>query len=149
MLQKRIGPYSLGIWIVFIVLLAVFLGWGMQAFSLINWDGAVDLGLQNEHFRGDAVDRALANESWGVAMADMMWPLPISIRALIGLLRKRLFGFVACFMVFAISVYFPLVFAFQRWMTYRGTAVVAIFLWAVPSLVGIICLWANRRTLTQ
>ena len=149
MLHRKIGPYPLGVWIVFIVLLAVFLGWGMQIYSLFNWDGAVDLGLQNERFTGDAVERALAKESWGVAMADILWPLPISIVALIGLLRTRLFGFVACFMVFAISVYFPIIFAFQRWMTYRGTALLALVLWTVPSLVGIICLWANRKSFTQ
>jgi hypothetical protein len=144
-LKKDIGPFPLGVWIALAVLLAVFLGWGMQAYSLLNWDDAVDLGFQNERFTGDAVERAWAHESWSVAMADLLWPLPIGIVAFIGLLRKRLFGFAACLMEFAISVYFPLVFAFTRWATYRGTAFTAVFLWAVPSLIGIVCLWANRR----
>jgi hypothetical protein len=123
MLHKSIGPYPLGVWVAFVVLLVVFFGWGMQAYSILNWDGAVDLGFQNERFSGDAVERA--------------W------------VRKRLFGFGAGLMEFAITVYFPIVFAFQRWTTYRSTALVALFLWAVPSLVGIICLWANRRSFTH
>jgi hypothetical protein len=144
-LKKKIGPYPVGIWIALIVLLAVFLGWGMQAYSLLNWNRAVDLGFQNERFTGDVVERVWAHESWGVAMADMLWPLPIGIVAFIGLLRKRLFGFAACLMEFAISVYFPLVFSIQRWANYRSTAFTALFLWAVPSLVGIVCLWVNRN----
>jgi hypothetical protein len=148
-LKKSIGPYPLGVWFAFLALLTLFFGWGMQAYSLFNWDKAVDLGLQNERFTGDAVARALAHESWGVAVADMLWPLPISIVALIGLIRKRIFGFTAALMVFAIGVYFPLIFAFQRWTTYRGTVIAAIILWVIPSLLGIIGLWANRKYFTQ
>ena len=148
-LNKGIGRFPLGVWIAIVAILALFLAWGMQAYSLLNWDGAVDLGLQNERFTGDAVERAWAQESWGVCMADMLWPMPIGILALIGLLRKRLFGFAAGLMEFAIGVYFPLFFAFQRWTTYPGTVMVAIFLWTIPSLLGIIGLWVNRRYFEQ
>jgi hypothetical protein len=144
-LKKGIGPYPLGVLIALVVLAALFLGWGMQAYSLLNWDGAVDLGLQNERFTGDAVERAWAHESRSVAIADILWPLPIGIVAFIGLFRKRLYGFAAGLMELAIGVYFPLIFAFQRWAAYRGTVLAAIFLWAIPSVIGIICLWINRN----
>ena len=144
-LKKGIGPYPLGILISLVVLAALFLGWGMQEYSLLNWDNAVDLGLQNERFTGDAVERAWAHESRSVAIVDILWPLPIGVVAVIGLLRKRLYGFAAGLMEFAIGVYFPLVFAFQRWAAYRGTVFAAIFLWAIPSVIGIICLWTNRN----
>ena len=119
-------------------------GWGMQASSLLNWDHAIELGLQNERFSGGPAERAWAKESWGVAMADMIWPLPIGIAALVGIFRKRLYGVVAGSMELAIGVYFPLVFAIQRWSTFRGTAITAICLWLVPSLLGIAGLWVNR-----
>ena len=144
-LKKSVGPYPLGIWIAFVVLLAVFLGWGMQAYSLLNWEGAVDLGFQNERFTGDAVERTWAHESWSVAMADMLWPLPIGIVAFVGLLRKRLFGFATGLMEFAITVYFPLIFAFERWDSHRETALAALMLFALPSLLGIMALWQNRK----
>ncbi len=54
-LKKGTGPYPLGVLIALVVLAALFLGWGMQAYSLLNWNRAVDLGLQNERFTGDAV----------------------------------------------------------------------------------------------
>jgi hypothetical protein len=148
-LNKTIGPFPAGVCIAIIAILALFSGWGMQAYSLLDWDGAVDLGIQNERFTGDSAERALAQDSWGVAVADMLWPLPISIIALIGLLRKRLFGFAAGLMALAIGVYFPLFFAFQRWEANPSTVIVAIFLWTIPSLLGIIGLWVNREYFKQ
>jgi hypothetical protein len=143
-LNKTAGRSPLGLWIAVVAIAALFLGWGMQAYSLLNWDHAVTLGLQNERFSGGPAESAWAKESWGVAMADMIWPLPIGIVALIGIFRKRLYGLVTGSMELAIGVYFPLVFAFQRWSTFRGTVLTAIFLWVVPSLLGIIGLWVNR-----
>jgi hypothetical protein len=144
-LKKVIGRFPLGVWIAIAAFLALFLGWGMQAYSLLNWDGAVDLGLQNERFTCDAAERAWAQESWGVAMADMLWPLPIGIVALTGILRRRFYGFAAGLMELSIGIYFPLVFAFQRWTTYPETVILAIILWTIPSLLGIIGLWVNRE----
>jgi hypothetical protein len=144
-LNKSIGRFPLGVWIALVALLILFLAWGMQAYSLLDWDGAVDIGLQEARFTGDAVERAWAQADWGVAAADMIWPLPIAIVALIGLLRKRFFGFAAGLMEFAVGVYFPLFFAFQKWPTNSDTAIAAISLWTIPSLLGIIGLWANRE----
>lgn len=145
MLNKSIGRFPLGIWIAIIALLSLFLAWFMQAYSLLNWDIAVDIGFQNERFTGDAVERTWAHESWGVAVADMLWAMPLGIVALIGLLRKRSYGFAAGLMELSIGVYFPLVFAFQRWMSNPETVTIAIFLWTIPSLLGIIGLWTNRE----
>jgi hypothetical protein len=144
-LKKVIGRFPLGVWIAIAAFLALFLGWGMQAYSLLYWDSAVDLGLQNECFTGDAAEHAWAQESWGVAMADMLWPLPIGIVALTGILRRRFYGFAAGLMELSIGIYFPLVFAFQRWTTYPETVILAIILWTIPSLLGIIGLWVNRE----
>jgi len=47
-------------------------------------------------------------------------------------------------MEFAICIYFPLFYAFQIWNTYKMTVIGAIILWAIPSALGIIGLWANR-----
>ena len=57
-LNKSVGRFPLGVWIAVVAILALFLGWGMQAYSLLNWDGAVDLGLQNERFSGGPAERA-------------------------------------------------------------------------------------------
>ncbi|MFC2130875.1 hypothetical protein ACFLSQ_05530 [Bacteroidota bacterium] len=143
--NKTIGRFPFGVWIAFIALMLCSLAWIMQAYSLLDWEGAVKLGLQDGSFNGDAFDQALANNEIGEAIADLLWPLPIAIVAFIGLWRKKLYGFVASMMEFAICIYFPLFYIFQLWDTYIDTALGAVFLWAIPSLLGIIGLWVNRK----
>lgn len=133
-----------GIWLVLLALMLILLGMIMQAYSLICWDHAVDLGLQNDRFNGDPVENARALESWGVAVADIVWLLPLTLFAIWGVARRRLSGFAAGFMVFAIAVYFPLVFAFQRWQSHPGTVAMACVLWILPSLAAIAGLWIHR-----
>jgi urea transporter len=70
--------------------------------------------------------------------------MPLSFVALAGLIRKQAYGFVAALLSMAIGVYFPLVFAFQRWPSIRGTILAALVVFAVPSLLGIMGLYANR-----
>lgn len=144
-LRKNLGPHPLGIWIALIALLLIFIAWIMQAYSLLNWENALNLGLQNGSFNGSPEEQALANKEHGEAIADLIWPLPIAILALYGLLKKKLIGFVACMMEFAICVYFPLFYIFQIWETHPETVLGAVFLWGIPSLLGIIGLWANRN----
>lgn len=143
-MRRMLGPFPVGVWIALLALLFLLIAWGMQAFSLIDWERAVDLGLQNERFTGNEVELAWALESWGVAVADMIWALPIWVIALIGITRKRTYGFAAGLMEFAIGIYFPLVFSFQRWNLHRETAIIALILWVPMSILGIAGLWMNR-----
>jgi hypothetical protein len=143
-LDTTIGRFPLGVWIAIVALVLQLLAWAMQAISLLNWDRAVGLGLQNDRFTGDAAEQARAKSDWGIAAADMVWPLPIAIVALVGLLQSSFYGFAAGLMEFAIGVYWPLVFALQRWTTHRGTAIPAILVWTITSLLAIVGLWANR-----
>lgn len=142
--QKSIGRYPIGIWLAFAALCLTGLAWLMQLYSLIDWDGAVNLGLQNDRFTGGDVERTLADVEHGVAIADMIWALPITIVAFIGLLRRKVIGFVAAMMIFAICTYFPLFYLFRASMP-KDVAIAAMVLWAVPSLLGIYGLWVNRK----
>jgi hypothetical protein len=148
-LDRRLGPHPLGVWLALLALIILMLAWAMQAYSLLDWDSAADLGLQNERFSGDPVERAWALESRGVAAADMLWPLPVTVVALVGLVRRRFFGLAAGLMALSVGVYFPLFFAFQRWSTYRGTVVFAVVFFVVPSLLGILGLLACRHHFTE
>jgi hypothetical protein len=145
LLQKQLGRFPLGVWLAFVALGILCLAWAMQAYSLLDWNGALELGFQNESFDGDAAERSWALDSWGVAMADMLWPVPITMLAIVGMLRIHFYGFLFAMMAFAIGVYFPLVFAFQRWTTYPGFVLVALCLFTIPCLLGIVGLWANRQ----
>ncbi len=68
--RKPIGRLPIGIWFGLAVLGLLMVAWAMQAYSLLNWESAVALGIQNERLTGDAAERAWALESWGVAAAD-------------------------------------------------------------------------------
>ena len=143
-LKKKINRYPLGVWIAILALILICLAWLMQIYSLIDWEGAVKLGVQDDSFRGDITERAMADVEKGVAIADIFWALPITIIALIGLLQKKFVGFIAAMMTFAVSVYFPLFYTFRE-STSSDIVLVVIFLWAVPSLLGIFGLWLNRN----
>ena len=143
-LKKEINRYPLGVWIAILALFLICLAWLMQLYSLIDWEGAVKLGVQSESFKGDLAERAIADVERGVAIADILWALPITIVALIGLLRKKFIGFIAAMMAFALCVYFPLLYAFRESMRF-DFVLAAFILWAVPSLLGIYGLWINRN----
>ena len=143
-LRVQIGRYPFGVWLSLIALMVLLCAWAMQAYSLLNWERAVELGLQNERFTGNPAEQAWAFESWGVAAADLLWALPVTVAAFLGVLRKRFVGFALGLMALSIGVYFPIVFAFQRWNSFRWTAVFTILFFTVPSLLGVIGLLATR-----
>jgi hypothetical protein len=143
--KKNVGPYPFGIWIALVALILIFLAWLMQGYSLLNWESAVAMGLQNGSFEGDELSRVLATKERGEAIADLLWAFPITIVAFVGLWRKVFVGFVGAMMAFAICVYFPLFYVFQLWNINVDTAIAAVVLWAIPSLLGIVGLWTNRK----
>ena len=145
LLRKKLGAHPIGIWLAFLALILISLAWIMQAYSLIFWESAVELGLQNNSFSGDAAEAIQAQNDRGIALADLLWPLPLTIIALLGILKKRLTAFIASMMTFAVCVYFPLFHVFWLWSFHRGTAIAAALLWGVPSLIGIAGLWTNRN----
>ncbi|MDP8211417.1 MAG: hypothetical protein RAO94_07395 [Candidatus Stygibacter australis] len=142
-MKKKFKQFPLGVWISLIALLLIFFAWLMQAYSLINWEGAVKLGVQNESFSGTEVEQTLADVEKGIALADIIWVLPLTILAFGGILKKNLLGFVSGMMVFAICVYFPIFYFFRDSMNYE-IKLAALVLWAIPSLFGIAGLWVNR-----
>lgn len=142
-LKRKIKRYPLGVWIAILALVLICIAWLMQIYSLIDWEGAIQLGVQNDSFTGDITERAMADVERGVAIADVIWALPITIIAFIGLLRKKLIGFIAAMMTFAVCIYFPLFYIFRESTSFEIRLLV-IFLWALPSLFGISGLWMNR-----
>lgn len=92
-LQKRkSGETTLGIRISMIALLLICIAWIMQFYSVMNWDNAVKLGLQNGSFKGDPIAQLLVRKEWGEAIADLFWPLPLTIIALVGIMRRTVIG---------------------------------------------------------
>ena len=86
------------------VLLLVFLLIG-QTFSLINYNTAVRLGLQESVEEIGQVGIAFAK---GFAFADTAAYIPLLLSGVIGLLKRKKWGVYVMFASCAISVYWPL-----------------------------------------
>lgn len=123
-----------------------------QLYSILDWDGAVRLGLQEDRFvaEGEEVgagERARATMSWGNAVADVLWYLPLQIAALRELLADRRTPTLYA-MVFAIlwfGAYWPLSVVFQySWSEYRSLILASVLLFGVPSVVGLFGLLVSR-----
>ena len=87
------------------VLLTLFLIVG-QTFSLIDYDWAVALGLQESEKEVGKVGIAFAK---GFAFGDTLFYLPLLILGIIGLLKSKKWGFYFMLGSLAISVYWPIV----------------------------------------
>jgi hypothetical protein len=77
-----------------------------QTFSLINYEAALDLGLQESAEEITEVGIAFAK---GFAFADTIAYIPLLLIGIIGLLKRTKWGVYAMFASCAISVYWPLV----------------------------------------
>ena len=98
---------NIGFWILISlgILLTIMLLMG-QTFSLINYDLTVSLGLQESVEEVSEVGVAWAK---GFAFGDTVLYLPLLLIGIIGLLKRRSWGFYSMFGALAITVYWPIV----------------------------------------
>ena len=98
---------GIGFWVLISasILLTLLLLAG-QTFSLINYERAVSLGLQESVEEVREVGIAFAK---GFAFGDTAIYIPLLIAGAIGLLKRKRWGLYSLFGSLAISVYWPLV----------------------------------------
>ena len=98
---------NIGFWILISlgILLTIMLLIG-QTFSLINYDSTVSLGLQESVEEVSEVGVAWAK---GFAFGDTIIYLPLLLIGIIGLLKRKSWGFYSMFGALAITVYWPIV----------------------------------------
>ena len=158
-LTKHIGPFPLGIWIVlFLVIISggLFILFG-QALSFFAWDVAYSLGFQEYSTESsDVVERTIAGMSWGEACADTFVQGTLVILTLIGILRRRRFGFTTGISLAILWIYYTFLIPVSRIGLYNwGVAsdlsqaklmgLVFILLCGIPGVILPICLVANRQ----
>ena len=73
-----------------------------QGGAVVSYDTVAAWGLQEAR---DTIDPIIVVVNRGIGLADVIIGVPLFIIAIIGLWRKKYFGFVASWMVFAISLY--------------------------------------------
>ncbi len=157
LLMHQLGPFPIGIWAVLAMLLVgggVFTIFG-QALSLLNWDTALRLRLQEDSRTSeDPVERTMGAMSQGEAFADVVQGSLIVV-AFAGILLKHPVGFISGVVQGVIWVYVTFLVLSQRWMLYRWSVVdsmarlkrvaPAMLLAAgVPGALMIACLVVNR-----
>ena len=115
-LTKPMGRFSFGIWVVLILLfIALLTGSAGQLISIISWDTARSLGLQEDNPNSvDPMERSLVPVEWGTAVADVILQTPVILLALYGIIRRHWIGLAGATMEFTILLYAALFFFFQR-----------------------------------
>jgi hypothetical protein len=88
-----------------------------QTGALISYDTVAAWGLQDPRA---LVDPVIVQVSEGVALADTIIMLPLFLVAAIGLVRKSSYGVVASWLVFGITLYWPVVFWSSQSFYARG-----------------------------
>ena len=98
---------GVGFWILIMtgILITILLLVG-QTFSLINYETAVSLGLQESSNEVTEVGIAFAK---GFAFADTFIYIPLLLAGIIGLLKRKRWSVFAMFGTCAISIYWPMV----------------------------------------
>jgi|GEM_PF-507004 len=156
-LTKLIGRMPLGIWVVMVLLfIALIFGTGGQTLSIISWDTANSLGLQEDHPDSkDVMERSLVPVEWGTAMADVILQTLVILLAMYGIIRKHWIGLATATIEFGILIYAALFFFFQRygikvwetgdWTHWQSLATYFLIFTFCLGLLGLVCLWSNRK----
>ena len=100
--KRRIGFWTL---ISVGMLSGIFLIVG-QTLSLIDYDLAISLGLQESEEEVGSIGIVFGK---GFAFGDTIFYIPLLILGIIGLLKRKKWGFYFMFASMAISVYWPIV----------------------------------------
>jgi hypothetical protein len=160
-MRRMIGRHPLGIWIaLFFMLFCLLVAGGGQVLSLLNWDLAIRLQLQeNDPGSPDIVQRVLAQIEWGVCVADVFFVLPLFVVGLAGVILRRHWGMVTGMMAAICWIYMFVAYTAQRfavvfrggmgqWSDYAGIIAGFALLCLGPCLLIIWGLGANANRFT-
>jgi hypothetical protein len=114
-----------------------------QTGALVAYDTVADWGFQDPRAR---IDPVIVEVNKGIGLADTLVMLPLFVVAVFGLLRRRFFGAVASWLVFGMTLYWPIVFWSsqhfygQAAVKHQPTPAAGIL---VPAALMIIALWGS------
>lgn len=157
LLARPLGRRPVGLWIALVLVLTVgLLFWIGQVLSLTSWDTAVAVGLQEDSPTSDSmVERTMVAVSWGEAGADVPVQGTLIVLIVVGIVRRRPFGFVAGVGLGILWIYVTPMICLQRvglytWGLEPDLARLAhvgplmVLFAAVPGIVLLVCMVANR-----
>ena len=158
-LTSYAGRFPIGIWIVLVILLITGILFTLlgQAVSLISWDTAISLGLQEDSpHTADMVTKMMVAVSWGESGADVIVQGSLIILTIVGIFLRRRFGFVTGIMLAGIWIYVTFLIILQRISLYKWGLVsdlsrvnqiwlLMIVAAGIPSIVFLVCLLQNHE----
>jgi hypothetical protein len=103
--DSRLPP---GVWVIigFHIFSLVIWFFG-QTLAVVAYDTVAGWGLQGQR---NQLDPAIVEVNRGIGLADTLVMLPLFMVATIGLVRRRFYGAVASWLVFGMTLYWPVVF---------------------------------------
>ena len=114
-----------------------------QGGAVFFYDTVAKWGLQDPR---DYIDPVIVEVNRGIGLADMISIMPLFIIAVIGLWRLKFYGFVASWMAFGFSIYWPVVFWSSQYfygraqIRYMPTSIESII---IPLFFLGFALWAS------
>ena len=135
-------PLGIKIIITFHILNVVMWTFG-QGYAVIDYDTVAEWGLQDPR---ELIDPVIVEVNRGIGLTDMIIMMPLFIAGIIGLWRMKFYGAVISWMVFGITIYWPVVFWSSQFfygqagIKYKPTSAETII---VPAVIILIALWAS------
>jgi hypothetical protein len=114
-----------------------------QTGAVLDYDRIAGWGLQDARA---LLDPAIVEVNRAIGLADTVVLLPLYVVAVVGLVGRRFYGAVASWLVFGMSLYWPVVFwcsqAFyaEAGITHAPTSMAAV---AVPGATVLIAAWGS------
>lgn len=100
-----------------------FILWGVaQTLAIWNYDLVASWKLQEPR---SIVDETVVATNQAIAMADTVIMLPLFAMSIIGLQQRKFYGVVCTWMVFGITLYWPVVWWMSR-ITYKSAGVASV-----------------------
>ena len=162
-LTRPAGRFPIGIWIVVVLFFLsgfIFTLFG-QGLSVLSWDTALALGLQEDSRTSpDIVERSIGAMSQGEAGADFLVQGALFLLTIIGIFRRKFYGYVAGMAQGVLWIYVTFMVIFQRLTFYtwglvpdlsRAEYVAPIMFLAamVPGIFTLYVLEKNRSWFTE
>jgi len=119
-----------------------------QTGAVVAYDTVAGWGLQDPR---NLLDPAIVEVNRGIGLADTLVMLPLHAAAALGLWKGRFYGVVTSWMVFGVTVYWPLVFWCSQYffdragVTYNPTGPAAVLLPGIFLLVAVWGTWYLAR----
>ena len=134
----------LGIWVIICFHIFSLVIWFFgQTLAVVAYDTVAGWGLQGPR---DQLDPAIVEVNRGIGLTDTLVMLPLFIVSTIGLWHRRFWGAVASWLVFGMTLYWPVIFwCCQEFYAAAGiahqpTSAVAIIL---PGVLWLIAAWGT------